>query len=108
MNKQHTHKHKMTNGNQAEMLYHQITTGKSTAILTTNPTTTQSLRNDKQHTRASSLSSSSFLSGVHFKFQMILVVLIFCLFTSCIKYANTQETNYFYTDGKRNFSFSVF
>jgi hypothetical protein len=52
--------------------------------------------NSSGQTVVKSSSSSHFFS--HFKFQMILVLLFCCLFTFGIKHANTQETNYFYTD----------
>ena len=60
-------------------------------------------RTNSQQSRTASSSpsppSSSSQFFTHFKFQMIFVVLFCGLFTCCIKYANSQETINFYSNG---------
>jgi hypothetical protein len=84
----------MTNLNQIEMLYHQINNTDS--------------RNKALHKNYDCLNNTNknkrliYKCNKIFKLQMILVILFFCSFTCLIKYANTQETNFYYTDENGN------
>jgi hypothetical protein len=114
--------HNMTNFNQTEMLYHQINNQSGSSSNNNNNNKNKGKKsNDKSlntNTNASTTKKTNVKCGqqpanvksqhfTQFKFQMIFIILFCCLFTCCIKYANTQETNYFYADGKQ-FSFALF
>ena len=103
----------MTHFDQTEMLYHQINNvSKNT---NTNGKINSHMKlcgiasSKKNETNAINIKEMASNSGrqanfksqyfTQFKFQMIFVILFCCLFTCSIKYANTQETNYFYADG---------
>ena len=102
----------MTNFNQTEMLYHQIN-NQSSSSSNNNTNNKKKKSNDKSlNTNTSTTVKTNVKCGrqqptnvksqhfTQFKFQMIFIILFCGLFTCCIKYANTQETNYFYADGK--------
>ena len=95
------------------MLYHQIN-NQSSSSSNNNNNNKKNKSNDKSLNKNTSTTvKTNVKSGrqqptnvksqhfTQFKFQMIFIILFCGLFTCCIKYANTQETNYFYADGKQ-------